>query len=366
MLDPKEISKRMRRHEAFWQEKEKGEGAYIAIYAPADEIPPAPASPLELERQWFDLDYRLKQFNHALEATYCAGDAVPVVFADFGCGNLAGQVGAPYRLAEGTIWFDIDPPIKDWEKLPDLQLQENAPLSHTILAATEALAREAKGRYAVGITDIGANLDILVSLRKREDLLTDLIENPGQVQAMLSKINRWWRTLFLRYYEVITAHGTQISSFSPIVSRKKWYKLMSETSVMISPVMFEAFVLPTLAWQVDFLDHAVFNLDGEAQVKLLPAILDLAGLHAVEWNPVPRFQPVAGEFRKDFTTPISLDVCQRIQASGKKLILNKIRPADAEFILRHIEPDGVFFLVHCATKKEADDFAVYARRWQRH
>jgi len=195
-------------------------------------------------------------------------------------------------------------------------------------------------------------------------LMMDLIEEPDRVASALCTINARWREFFLENYEWSTSFQQGVSSFSPIVYKGRWYKVMSESSVLISTPMFEKFVLPMLKEQTNFLERAIFNLDGTGQIRLLPAVLRIDSLHAVEWNPVPELAPDGYSFRKDYATEDTVNVCRIIQKSGRKVVLNKVPPEQTDFVMDNIQHDGVFLIVHCGSRQEAEDFSVYAQKWR--
>ncbi|MDR0621349.1 MAG: hypothetical protein LBJ61_05685 [Deltaproteobacteria bacterium] len=55
--------------------------------------------------------------------------------------------------------------------LPELTIIRESELYRAFRDVTLALAEIFRGRYAIGVTDIGSNLDILMSLVPREPLL---------------------------------------------------------------------------------------------------------------------------------------------------------------------------------------------------
>lgn len=366
-LEPLETRRRLGRQARFFDNGAADEGAYFVIVAPDPKAMadlPEPAIPHTLEGRWFDIGYRVASLQREARARYWAADAVPTIFVDFGCGNLAGLIGAPYRLAEGTIWFDVEPIVHDWRLRGNFTLNRANPLYQAIRDTTRLLAEESEGQYFVGVTDIGSNLDVLGSLRNRQSLLMDLIARPGPVKAALAEIDRLWLEFFEENLSWIGAHLAGLSSFSPLVYQGRWYKLMSESSVMISASMFEEFIIPCLAWQIERLDRAIFNLDGLGQRHLLDPVLSLEGLLAVEWNPVPGYDARHGDYRKDYTSRASLEVGRRIQAHGKKLILTKVKPDQVETIMSGLNRNGLLLAVDCQHPSQADDLAEQVRRWQ--
>lgn len=366
-LQCEEMDRRLRRHYEFWRERHDGEGAYIGVIAPDEtvmgKLPPVTV-PDTVQEKWFNLEYRLKTYRYRVHTTYFAGDAVPSVFVDFGSGLLAAFLGAEYRVDEETIWFDMNPFIKNWQTLPELKLDIEGKLFKLVTEAVRRICEDSAGRYMVGCIDIGANFDVLASLRSREMLLRDLIREPEMVEAMIRKIDRHWMDVYDRIYSITREYLPGISSFTPLCHKKRWYKLMSEFSVMISPAMFRNFVCPALQREANHLDQAVFNLDGAEQVKHLPLVLELDGIHAVEWNPVPKFAKAQNCVFKDFVSAPSMEVYRQIQHAGKKLVINGIRPEQVEPVLNQISPDGVFLFVHCDSRKTADEFLAYAAKWR--
>ena len=71
-------------------------------------------------------------------------------------------------------------------------------------------------------------------------------------------------------------------------------KVQCDTSAMFHPAMFAKFVVPALAEQCEWLDHAMFHLDGHQCIKHLDLLLGIDGLDAIEWTPDPQV-PTGGD-----------------------------------------------------------------------
>jgi len=366
MLEAQEFARRLNRHKTFWKNKLDNEGIYISITAPDEgalELSRSAESLVDLEKKWFDIEYRVNEYERQLGATYYAGDAVPLVNIDFGPGVLAAMLGAQYRLAENTVWFGINPIADSWEDIDNLKLDAEGKVYKTLMELTERMCEKADNRYIVGIADIGVNLDVLASLLNREELLLDVLRDPAKVKKMIGKIDGFWQKVLDENYKIIKRYMKGVTSWVPLVNENKWYPLLSEFSVMVSPTVFQEIIFPALQWEVDHLEQALFNLDGEDQIKHLPKILQLKGLHSIEWDPVPQYSSASKKVTKDFASKVSLEVYREIQKAGKKVVINGVAPDQLDTILSNISPDGVFFVVSCTSRKEADETLAYTSNW---
>jgi len=119
--------------------------------------------------------------------------------------------------------------------------------------------------WAIGVTDIGGNLDILASLRGTHHLLLDLYDEPDEVERLTREIT----TLWLRYYDELCAliepagHGLLLGA---AVAPRPGYMLQSDFAYMISPEMFDRYVLPDLEACCAAMDYAFYHLDGKGSL----------------------------------------------------------------------------------------------------
>lgn len=367
MLHSEEVEKRIERHSRFWREPYKGEGAYIAVTAfddvNADRYKKV-KKPASLEDRWFNVDYRMECLMYNLNTTYYAGDAVPTASMDFGPGVLAALLGAEFRLAEDTIWFDEKPFDGHIEELKShIKFDTDIQIYKTAEKLTEAMCKFSEGRYVVSILDIGVNADVFSSLYSREKLLRSMVKEQESVDEILSIIDVFWKSIYEDNYALVKRYQPYMTSWIPLISSEKWYPLLSEFSSMVSPSVFKKLILPSLNRETEMLDKVLFNLDGEDEIKHLKEILGLNKLHAVQWDPVPKYMNKYDAVIKDFDSAASMNVYGDVQRAGKKLVINGLMPTQAVNILNNISEDGVFLFVNCKNRKEADDFIDYSRRW---
>lgn len=221
--------------------------------------------------------------EYYLSALRFYGDAFPMWWPNFGPGIAAGFLGAKVRSVPGTVWFEppreteiaelrltCDPDNVWWKRVKDL---------------TTAAVRRWGDRVVVAHTDLGGNLDILASFRTTERLLLDLYDAAEEVARLASEITRCWLRYYDELYEIIGEGGRGTTCWTPIWSPGRCYMLQSDFSYMISPRMFERFVMPDLTACCDSLDHGFYHLDGEGQVRHLDMLLSIERLRGIQWIP---------------------------------------------------------------------------------
>jgi hypothetical protein len=122
--------------------------------------------------------------------------------------------------------------------------------------------------------------------------------------------------------------------------------LQSDFAYMISPEMFERFVLPDLDACCEALDHGFYHLDGKGQIVHLDMLLSLERLRGVQWIPGDG-QPAPDQW---------LPLLKRIRDAGK-LCQVYVSPEGARTILRELGGRGFALRIDSAmTPTEAQDF----------
>lgn len=285
-----------------------------------------------------------EKFDRLFRSQRFYADAFPFWFINFGAGALAAFLGARVVARPDTTWFepresremkDIDPQFEPggywWERVVDV---------------TRTACEYWDGNLAVSHTDLGGNLDILASLRSTDGLLTDLIDAPEEVERVLWKTSEIWRDCYGRLTDIIAAkcHGTV--PWAASWSARRTYMLQCDFCYMISPAMFERFVLPELTAVCDFLDDAFYHLDGVGALPHLDMMLDIPSLKGIQWI------PGAGNLE----AAEWLDLLRRIRDGGKLCQIFS-SPEGCLNVVRELGGKGFQFLVGGnMTPEEADAF----------
>ncbi len=289
-------------------------------------------------------DDLLDYYQVRLEAKRFYGDAWPQWFPNFGPGIVAGFLGAQVRATPDTVWFE---PAR---RVPIQELQPvfspDNPWWRRALDLTRRAVARWDAQILVAYTDLGGNLDILASLLGTEQLLMDLCDHPAEVERLVDQITRLWLGYLDELDAVIRPAGRGTSPWATIWSPGRCYMLQSDLAAMISPAMFERFVLPDLIACCQALDHSFYHLDGAGQIAHLDLLLSLEGLDGVQWIPGAG-QPPPEDW---------LPVLRRIREAGKLCQLY-VSPQGARKIVRELGGRGfAFYITEPMSAVEAQAF----------
>ena len=252
------------------------------------------------------VDQVLDNAQRILEATHWLGDAYPKWWVNYGPGVMAAFLGSQLSYTPDTTWFW---PLEGVIGLADIHPAYNPanPWWQRVLEMTRRAVERWGDQVLVGTTDIGGNLDILASLRKSEKLLFDLSDDPEQVDRLVREITSLWVRYYEDLYAITASTGRGNACWGPVWSPGKGYMLQSDFSYMISPRMFQRFVMPDLEACCAYLDYAFYHMDGRGELAHLDHLLSIERLRGIQWQPGDG-QPMAEHWP---------EVLQRIRAGGK-------------------------------------------------
>ncbi|MGC9467543.1 MAG: hypothetical protein ACP5HS_03040 [Anaerolineae bacterium] len=274
----------------------------------------------------------------ALAATRYYADAFPQWWLNFGPGIMAGFLGAEvHSVSEPseTVWFSTSEP-QPVEAL-DFHYDANNTWWQRVQALTRAIAERWEGLVQVGHTDLGGNLDILASFRGTEGLLFDLIDHPDEVDRLVARITELWLRYYDEQHHLIQPRCRGTSCWTPIWSPGKTYMLQCDFSYMISPAMFERFVMPDLVACCEYLDHGFYHLDGKGEIPHLDLLLSIERLRGIQWIPGDG-QPPPHKW---------LPLLKRIRDGGK-LCQVFVSPEGARTIVRNLGGQGFMLVIQQA------------------
>ena len=310
--------------------------------APREQVPP-PDLDVTPERRRLDLDWVLRAEEFRLANTFFGGAALPLFNTDIGGpGSLGLFLGAEGHIDETTVWYE--PCILDPENHPPIKFTQQGMWWDKHISLIRMALKASQGRYLVTVPDLVENIDTLAQLRGSQQCLMDLIERPEQVQRWLDEIGQ----AYIECYDVLWKELQDAWGGSAFYAFQLWgpgktAKVQCDFCCMISPRMFKRFITPALTQQCNYLDYAMYHLDGTQAIPQLPNLLAIEGIKAIEWTPQAGL-PGGG-------SPQWYELYKQIKAAGKSVQAIDVHPDEVLPLLDAVGPEGMF--IHTRTDTEA-------------
>jgi 5-methyltetrahydrofolate--homocysteine methyltransferase len=304
---------------------------------------PQPDAPLLSQATCADLTYSPEQLidriDYELERKVYLGDAFPWFNMDvFGPGVAAAFMGARLDNSSGRVWFW---PPHEGMHITDIHLEYDP--ANPWLARLKDLCAAAmerwQGQVLMSMTDLGGNLDIPASFVTTQTLLTELYDHPEEVERLTWEAHACWHRFYAEINAILQPANPGYSDWSGIYSEQPSYILQCDFSYMISPRMFERFVLPELRATCQRLPRTFYHLDGIGQIHHLDLVLSIPELDGVQWIPGDG-KPNCAHWP---------EIYRKIHAAGKKIqIINGGFDAVATVIAQIGDARGVQYHVESA------------------
>lgn len=228
-----------------------------------------------------DVDDIVDMWDYRISGTEFLADAFPYVWLNFGPGVLAAFLGCELRSDDNTSWFF---PTRD-VRPRDLHLRfdrDNRWFRH-VNALARAAAERWRGSVSIGMTDLGGASDVLASFLTTDRMLTDLYDEPAEIQRLMWEVHTLWWEAWHAIDGAMRLGNAGYSSWTPIFSEKPYYMLQSDFCYMIGPEMFDTFVRPELVASCRQLPHAFYHLDGIGELPHLDSLLAIPELRGIQW-----------------------------------------------------------------------------------
>lgn len=309
-----------------------------------------------LDQLYTDAEWRAAKTRWDLSRKAAPLDVLPRASTDFGPGSLGTFLGAEPEFAEDTVWYR--PSIDDPETHPPLRFDPENRWWKLHEAVIRAHVEASGGNYFVGCPDLIENLDTLAALRDSEKMLFDLMERPAWVKEKLAEINRAFYEAYERIYEMIRLDdgGAVFGAFG-LWAPGKVAKVQCDAAAMISPAMFDEFVVPVLTEQCEWLDYSMFHLDGTQAIVHLDSLLSIDALDAVEWT------PQAG--RPEGGSPEWCALYRRIIEAGKSIQAVGVAPDEVIPLLDAVGTRGVYILLRELDRPSAGELEAGLKPYRR-
>jgi len=317
---------------------------------PRGELPDPGPPPLVEAYTDPELRARLNEFG--LARCDFPADCLPLANADIGPGSLCLFIGGEPQFTPQSVWFH--PSLRDVEEpgiLPPLKFDPDNRWWKLTEATLRAHVRRADGRYFAACPDLVENLDILSALRDPQTTMMDMILRPEWVHEKLAEINQVFFEAYQRIHDIIKLpDGSSCFGAFVLWGPGKTVKVQCDAAAMISPAMFETFVVPPLAEQCAWLDHSMFHLDGIQCLDKLDALL------AIEWTPQAGIEQGG--------SPRWYPLYKRILEAGKSVQVVGAAPDQIIPLLDAVGGKGVYIMTGFKDRGEAETIMEKAEAYR--
>lgn len=284
LLYREDIGEVRKRLNIWWKGGDIGRPAMMLTAprtVPLENIPKLPEPPGWItDYSIKDFEYRINLSERACINTHYLGEEVPVVAPDIAPGCLAVYLGCDGM--EGTETFWSKPFIDDPEKASFEYDPKNLYWDFTLRLAKKQLAF-GKNKFLLQFPDLIEGLDTLAAMRGTQELLIDMMERPDWVHRSLKQITG----LYFQYYDILydkfkdETGGSYFWAWAP----GRMSKFQCDFSAMISPAMFEEFMVPVLTDMCEKVSHSMYHWDGPGAVCHHDLLLGIPGLDMLQWIP---------------------------------------------------------------------------------
>ncbi len=328
-------------------------GPCVAVTAPSGERVPAPPRPSEAdaERRWLDRDWVLADLQASLANTWWGGTAIPSYLL------MAGWVfcyGARPTFHLNTIWHEPAP--VDFDAPPQFTVDWDEPYCRKYVELYQAaVALAGRDDFLVGRPCALPACDLLAARLGTEAFLVALSDHPQWMRAALEQMARGQLDVCRRFRAMTEpTHDFWYGNpgWMPLWGPRPYLSTQSDVSCMLSPKMFDQFVLPELRLYCQEHGALWYHLDGSDARQHLPSLLSLPELRFVQYVPRPGEPP---------NGPGQLPLYRQIQAAGR-IVHVQVAPEHVLPLLRELDPRLLCLQTWCRTIAEAQELLAKAEQ----
>ncbi len=326
--------KRLERQDAFWHNEVLDRPVVHITLPQENEDYPFPEEKDwgSLREKWFDTEYVAEQALAGAMNTRHMGDALPKAYPNLGPEVFSAFFGLEMEYGERTSWSE--PVLEDWDDVDDLQFSRDNVYWSKLEEMTDALLEIGENKFYTGLTDLHPGGDAIAAFRDPAALAMDMIEHPEEIKALLDRVTGAFFETYDYFADKLQNAGQALSTWTGIVSTRRWYVPSNDFSCMVSNQMFEDVFLPGIAEECAHLEAAIYHLDGPNALQHLDSLLQIEDLNAIQWVYGAGNGP-ASEW---------MEVYKKCQDAGKGIQVG-IGADELDTFMEELCPEGVWMQV---------------------
>lgn len=345
--------KARRRFTDLWENKPT-KIPYVGIRVNKESMQPWPSQPAKDEDYWLDPEWNARRILVDVENQYWLGETVP------GQLLLAGwmiSLGGKPAFNRHTIWFEPYQKI-DFNKPSPFRHNPLDPWFLKYKRLFEAVVKTAaKGEFGVNpMMGLPAN-DLLSMHMGTDNFFFAMMDHPEWVRDAiiqgaddLLNVKRDFLKFSEKHLGDLCCSGV---GWMPLWSPKPYIRTQSDVSCMLSPDMFEEFVLPELEiYGKKF--PLWYHLDGGDARQHLPILFSLPYLKFIQYTPTPS-EPGNGMEH--------LELYRQIQEAGKIVHVSISSDRITEKLVKELDPSKILFDTRTETLAQAEALLNKIGKW---
>lgn len=286
--------------------------------------------PVSLETRWTDTEYIIRNARRSMENRIFAGVAFPAITADLGPDIFGAILGDDLVFAQGTSWARHVYQGQDFGAV-HLTFDENNRWWKKIQQMLKDYISDSKGDYLVGLADWHGGMDALVSLFGPEEVAMAVYDCPDEIKRLDNELAGIFQTVLKRQDDIVRPFQEGTTHWMGLWHPGLWYNTSCDFNIMLSPAMFEEFVVPPLKQDLAFLDASIYHLDGPGAFRHLKRLLEFPDLHGIQLVYGAGAPPAVHWIPE----------LKQIQAAGKGIHLNCMA-SEVDTLLAELKPEGLF------------------------
>ncbi len=355
LRDKPDFDKTLQRFEAWWHCQiidRPPVSPWVKSDRPAGRERKAPRRQYAtLRERWMDIDYILDCHEAWLEGAMHLGDSFPAFMPNLGPEVCATVFGCELEFGQDTSWSI--PAVGSCREISGIRPNLDNPYWNWIRRATDESLRRGRGRWITAMPDLHMDGDLLASLRDPQNLCLDLVDDPDSVRQACDYVTQHYPVIFDDIWGRIAAAGQPGTTWTAYLHSGRAYVTSCDFICMISPEMFQRTILPSIQWEMDWLERNIFHLDGPGALKHLDTLLAQPRLTGLQW--------IYGASRGPAAKWV--DVYKKAQAAGKCIQLCGEGLEDTRKVAEQLRPEGVWLCPGGGTRDEVQAFLDWAGRW---
>jgi hypothetical protein len=335
---------------ALWERRETDRPCISITVPKAGEVAwPTAAS---LEERWLDPEFITSSIMATFASQGYLGEAIPSYLL---MGGWAVGFGSPVEFQDRTIW--LEPIAVDWEHPPTFAVNWDDPWLHKYRRLYQAVVDMAGwDDFLVGFPCLLPGNDLLIALLGPEEFMCALVERPEWVRDAIVAMAHA-RVTHLNYFHDLAAatHAFPYGNaqWMPFWAPERYLATQSDVSCMLSPAMFDEFILPELEIFGAAYGAMWYHLDGARAMQHLPTLLSRPYMRVMQFVPEPDMPPNGPEW---------LDLYRRIQDAGV-IVHVQVDRSHVEPLARALDPRLLVLDTWCGSAEEANELLNAAMRW---